>query len=47
MPFTQIERAIAAVGRGDLVIVVDDADRENEGDLIMAAERVTPRRWAS
>src|ERR1700674_2774418 len=42
MPFTQIERAIAAVGRGDLVIVVDDADRENEGDLIMAAERVTP-----
>jgi 3,4-dihydroxy 2-butanone 4-phosphate synthase/GTP cyclohydrolase II len=41
MSFTQIERAIAAVGRGDLVIVVDDADRENEGDLIMAAERVS------
>src|SRR5205814_1192296 len=42
MPFTKIEQAIAAIGRGDLVIVVDDADRENEGDLIMAAEKVTP-----
>ena len=41
MPFTKIERAIAAVERGELVIVVDDADRENEGDLIMAAEKVT------
>jgi 3,4-dihydroxy 2-butanone 4-phosphate synthase/GTP cyclohydrolase II len=37
-----VEDAIAAIGRGDLVVVVDDADRENEGDLIMAAERVTP-----
>src|SRR5258706_9037287 len=42
MPFTDIERAIAAVARGELVIAVDDADRENEGDLIMAAEKVTP-----
>jgi 3,4-dihydroxy 2-butanone 4-phosphate synthase/GTP cyclohydrolase II len=42
MPFTNIENAIDAVGRGELVIVVDDADRENEGDLIMAAERITP-----
>jgi 3,4-dihydroxy 2-butanone 4-phosphate synthase / GTP cyclohydrolase II len=42
MPFTHIENAIAAIKRGDLVIVVDDADRENEGDLIMAAEKVTP-----
>ncbi len=42
MPFTQIENAIDAVARGELVVVVDDADRENEGDLIMAAERVTP-----
>jgi 3,4-dihydroxy 2-butanone 4-phosphate synthase/GTP cyclohydrolase II len=41
MPFTDIENAIAAVGRGELVVVVDDADRENEGDLIMAAEKVT------
>jgi 3,4-dihydroxy 2-butanone 4-phosphate synthase/GTP cyclohydrolase II len=42
MPFTHIENAIAAIERGELVIVVDDADRENEGDLIMAAEKVTP-----
>ena len=48
MPFTQIENAIAAVERGELVVVVDDADRENEGDLIMAAEMVDARdRWRS
>ena len=41
MPFTQIENAVAAIERGELVIVVDDADRENEGDLIMAAEKVS------
>ncbi|HEY7134699.1 MAG TPA: bifunctional 3,4-dihydroxy-2-butanone-4-phosphate synthase/GTP cyclohydrolase II [Acidimicrobiia bacterium] len=41
MPFTQIESAVEAIRRGELVIVVDDADRENEGDLIMAADRVT------
>jgi 3,4-dihydroxy 2-butanone 4-phosphate synthase/GTP cyclohydrolase II len=40
--FTHIENAIAAVARGEIVIVVDDEDRENEGDLIMAAEKVTP-----
>ncbi len=44
--FTDIEHAIAAVRRGELVVVVDDADRENEGDLIMAAERVTAERMA-
>ena len=42
MTFTQIERAIEAVRRGELVVVVDDEDRENEGDLIMAAESATP-----
>ena len=42
MPFTQIERAIDAIARGEFVVVVDDADRENEGDLIMASEKVTP-----
>ena len=42
MPFTRIEQAIEAIKRGELVVVVDDADRENEGDLIMAAEKVTP-----
>jgi 3,4-dihydroxy-2-butanone 4-phosphate synthase len=41
MPFTAIEDAIAAIRRGEMVIVVDDAGRENEGDLIMAAEKVT------
>jgi 3,4-dihydroxy 2-butanone 4-phosphate synthase / GTP cyclohydrolase II len=42
VPFTQIENAINAIERGELVIVVDDADRENEGDLIVAAEKMTP-----
>src|SRR5436190_15703172 len=42
MPFADIEKAVAAVGRGEIVIVVDDEDRENEGDLIMAAEYATP-----
>lgn len=46
MPFTKIENAIAAIERGEFVIAVDDADRENEGDLIMAAERVTPEAMA-
>ena len=41
MPFADIEDAIAAIGGGEMVIVVDDADRENEGDLIMAAEYAT------
>ncbi len=40
--FASIEDAIAAIGRGEIVIVVDDEDRENEGDLIMAAEFATP-----
>jgi 3,4-dihydroxy 2-butanone 4-phosphate synthase/GTP cyclohydrolase II len=42
VPLASIEKAIAAIGRGDIVIVVDDEDRENEGDLIMAAEFATP-----
>jgi 3,4-dihydroxy 2-butanone 4-phosphate synthase/GTP cyclohydrolase II len=37
-----IESVIADLGKGRMVIVVDDADRENEGDLIMAADCVTP-----
>src|SRR5690606_7721224 len=41
-PFDSIESVIADLRRGKMVIVVDDADRENEGDLIMAAEKVTP-----
>ncbi|AWB84063.1 bifunctional 3,4-dihydroxy-2-butanone-4-phosphate synthase/GTP cyclohydrolase II [Corynebacterium liangguodongii] len=37
-----VEDAIAAIARGEAVVVVDDEDRENEGDLIFAAERATP-----
>jgi 3,4-dihydroxy 2-butanone 4-phosphate synthase / GTP cyclohydrolase II len=40
--FTSIERAIADLAAGKPVVVVDDADRENEGDLIFAAEMATP-----
>jgi 3,4-dihydroxy 2-butanone 4-phosphate synthase/GTP cyclohydrolase II len=41
-PFAPVEEAVAAIRRGEIVIVVDDEDRENEGDLTMAAEKVTP-----
>src|SRR5256712_8652041 len=41
-PFSRIEDAIEDIRAGKMVIVVDDADRENEGDLTIAAERVTP-----
>ena len=46
MGFAKVEEAIAAVGRGEIVVVVDDEDRENEGDLIMAAEHATPEKIA-
>lgn len=42
-PFDPIEAVIADIRRGKMVIVVDDADRENEGDLIMAADKVTAK----
>jgi 3,4-dihydroxy 2-butanone 4-phosphate synthase / GTP cyclohydrolase II len=41
-PFARIEDAIESVKAGRMVIVVDDEDRENEGDLTIAAEKVTP-----
>lgn len=41
MDFDTVDDAIKAIGRGDLVVVVDDEDRENEGDLIMAAGKAT------
>ena len=41
MALATITEAIAAVGRGEFVVVVDDEDRENEGDLIKAADTVT------
>ena len=40
-PFAPVEAAVAAIRRGDIVIVVDDEDRENEGDLTMAADKVS------
>src|SRR5664280_361626 len=46
MPFSGVEDAIEAIGRGEIVVVVDDEDRENEGDLIMAADAVTPEKIA-
>jgi len=39
--FDSVERAIAAIRSGKFVLVVDDADRENEGDMVLAAEKVT------
>jgi 3,4-dihydroxy 2-butanone 4-phosphate synthase/GTP cyclohydrolase II len=39
--FNTIPEAIKAIGNGEFIVVVDDEDRENEGDLIMAAEKVT------
>ena len=41
-PFARIEDATDAIRAGRMVIVVDDADRENEGDLTIAAEKITP-----
>ena len=40
--FAGVEDAVAALAAGGMVVVVDDADRENEGDLIMTAEAATP-----
>jgi len=40
--FASIEEAIAEIRRGRMILVVDDEDRENEGDLVMAADRVSP-----
>ena len=45
-PFAPIEEAVAAIAAGEIVVVVDDEDRENEGDLIMAAEAATPEKIA-
>ncbi|MYC74841.1 bifunctional 3,4-dihydroxy-2-butanone-4-phosphate synthase/GTP cyclohydrolase II [Candidatus Poribacteria bacterium] len=42
--FNTIPEALSAIQNGEMIIVVDDPDRENEGDLIMAAEKVTAER---
>src|SRR5919107_6173681 len=41
-PFTDVPTALEEMRAGRMVVVVDDEDRENEGDLTLAAERVTP-----
>ena len=41
-PFTDVETAIEEIRAGRMIVVVDDEDRENEGDLTLAAEKVTP-----
>jgi 3,4-dihydroxy 2-butanone 4-phosphate synthase / GTP cyclohydrolase II len=41
-PFSSIEEAVDAIRAGEMIIVCDDEDRENEGDLTIAAEKVTP-----
>ena len=46
MELAPIEAAVRAIRRGEIVIVVDDADRENEGDLILAGEHATAERLA-
>lgn len=40
--FNTIDEAIEELQKGRMIILVDDEDRENEGDLCMAAEKVTP-----
>ncbi|PQQ67042.1 bifunctional 3,4-dihydroxy-2-butanone-4-phosphate synthase/GTP cyclohydrolase II [Acetivibrio saccincola] len=42
MKFNKVEEAIEDIKQGKMVVVVDDEDRENEGDLVMAAEKATP-----
>jgi 3,4-dihydroxy 2-butanone 4-phosphate synthase / GTP cyclohydrolase II len=42
MPFVTVPEAVEAISSGRIVVVVDDEDRENEGDLTVAAEKVTP-----
>jgi 3,4-dihydroxy 2-butanone 4-phosphate synthase / GTP cyclohydrolase II len=44
--FASIPDILAAIGRGEIVVMVDDEDRENEGDLIMAAQFATPEKLA-
>jgi 3,4-dihydroxy 2-butanone 4-phosphate synthase/GTP cyclohydrolase II len=42
MKFATIDEAVHEIQEGRMVIIVDDEDRENEGDLMIAAEKVTP-----
>jgi 3,4-dihydroxy-2-butanone 4-phosphate synthase len=42
MPLSRVNQAIEEIRRGRAVIMVDDEDRENEGDIVVAAEKITP-----
>ena len=42
MAFVPVEEAIEEIRAGRMIVVVDDEDRENEGDLTLAAEKITP-----
>ncbi|OLP61984.1 3,4-dihydroxy-2-butanone-4-phosphate synthase [Xaviernesmea oryzae] len=46
MTIAKIEEAIAALGRGEMIVVVDDLDRENEGDIVAASDSVTAQQIA-
>src|SRR5262247_2543165 len=41
-PFCSVEQAVEEIRNGRMIVLVDDEDRENEGDLAMAAEKITP-----
>src|SRR5271169_2610950 len=41
-PFASVEEAVEEIRQGRMIVLVDDEDRENEGDLTMAADMVTP-----
>ena len=42
LPFCSVEEAAEEIRQGRMIVLVDDEDRENEGDLTMAAEKITP-----
>src|SRR5580698_8077698 len=46
MSRSRVEEAIERIAEGEMVVVVDDSDRENEGDLVLAAEKATPEKVA-
>src|SRR5260370_27304842 len=43
-PFATVDQAVTELQQGHFVVVVDDEDRENEGDLVLAAEKATPEK---
>src|SRR5262245_24696065 len=45
--YQRVEDVLAGFAQGEIVVVTDDDDRENEGDLFVAASLCTPRRWPS